>query len=245
MGVRIISVSETGSTNSALASMAGITHGTVLTAGAQTAGRGQRGNTWEAEPGKNLTFSMLLRPTSISASNQFELSQIVSLAIVSVLDDALGVRTAIKWPNDIYAGDGKICGILIENTLIGMRIERSIVGIGLNVNQNVFLSDAPNPVSMAGVAGHEFDTGMLLEKITDKILDTFDTYETEPEPAELGALYFSRLWRNHGFYPYRDAATGMQFEAEIAGVSPSGVLTLREEDGRLHEYRFKEVAAIL
>ena len=94
--------------------------GTVLAARMQTAGRGQRGASWEAEPGKNLTFSQLFRPDRLHAARQFELSMLVSLAIADTVDDLIahtGLSAKIKWPNDIYVGDRKICGILIENKL--------------------------------------------------------------------------------------------------------------------------------
>ncbi|MDE6431375.1 MAG: biotin--[acetyl-CoA-carboxylase] ligase, partial [Duncaniella sp.] len=116
----------------------------------QTAGRGQRGNSWESAPGKNITMSILLRPEGLHPSRQFVISRAVSLAITGVLRrymPASAVR--VKWPNDIYVDDRKICGILIENVISSASIRQSVVGIGINVNQRRFLSDAPNPVSMA------------------------------------------------------------------------------------------------
>ena len=113
----------------------------------QTAGKGQRGNSWESEDCKNITFSFVLYPTFIEARQQFILSQIISLSIKEELDEwAEGI--SIKWPNDIYWNEKKICGILIENDLLGHHIGRSISGIGVNINQEVFRSDAPNPVSL-------------------------------------------------------------------------------------------------
>ena len=160
------------STNSVLAGCADAPAGLVIATREQTAGRGQRGNTWEAQPGANLTFSLLLRPAAIPAARQFELSMIVSLAIVDTVDAVLEdagcpLRAEIKWPNDIYVADRKICGILIENTLTGRSIDRSIVGIGLNVNQTVFLSDAPNPASLCGFTGRAYMLEPLLERLSD------------------------------------------------------------------------------
>ncbi|MDE6653825.1 MAG: biotin--[acetyl-CoA-carboxylase] ligase, partial [Muribaculaceae bacterium] len=138
----IIYVDEADSTNNLLAAESHrLSHGTALMARRQTAGKGQRGNSWEAAPGKNLTFSLLLRPQSILASHQFELLQVVAISIVKVLRSQLDTdEIYIKWPNDIYYRDKKICGILIENSISGISIERSIVGIGINVNQDVFTS---------------------------------------------------------------------------------------------------------
>ncbi|MDE5982764.1 MAG: biotin--[acetyl-CoA-carboxylase] ligase, partial [Duncaniella sp.] len=134
----IITLPEAGSTNTELAAIAAESpHGTVVTTRCQTAGRGQRGNTWEAAPGRNITMSVLLKPETILAREQFAVSEAVSLAIVTVLRRHLPAEAhvAIKWPNDIYVNDLKICGILIENSLIGNRIGHSIAGIGININQ--------------------------------------------------------------------------------------------------------------
>ncbi|WP_301748249.1 biotin--[acetyl-CoA-carboxylase] ligase [uncultured Duncaniella sp.] len=148
--MEIIKIESTDSTSSHLAGIAeGCAHGTAVMARVQTAGRGQRGNSWEAEPGMNITLSLLLRPEGLEPARQFIISQAVSLAIVEMLDNFIGAdAVSIKWPNDIYVNDSKIAGILIENVISGSAISRSIVGVGLNVNQTEFLSDAPNPVSL-------------------------------------------------------------------------------------------------
>lgn len=239
-------VGETGSTNSLLASEAPhLAHGAVVAARIQTSGRGQRGNTWEAEPNRNLTFSMLLRPRTIMAATQFELSMLVSLGVCDALAAASGERFSVKWPNDIYHGDRKICGILIENSLDGRRIGRSIAGIGINVNQRVFVSDAPNPVSLANVTGREFDLDSLLTQVCDTVLSLFDSYEDQPDPAALVGRYRSMLWRGSGFHRWLDTATATVFEAEISDVAADGILTLRKCDGAVRRYAFKEVSAVL
>lgn len=121
---------------------------TVWAAEFQTAGRGQRGNSWESAVGENLTFSILLKPHKFLSTRQFELSEVVALGVVNYLASK-GIDAKIKWPNDIYVGDKKICGILIENVLSGDTLSVCIAGIGLNLNQRVFRSDAPNPTSVA------------------------------------------------------------------------------------------------
>lgn len=243
----IIYVDEADSTNTLLAADSDkFPHGTAIAARRQTAGKGQRGNSWEAAPGKNLTFSLLLRPQSILASHQFELLQVVAISIVKVLRSQLGTdEIYIKWPNDIYYRDKKICGILIENTLSGASIERSIVGIGINVNQDVFTSDAPNPVSMKQISGHDFDLNDLLESVVAQIVCDFDKYETSLSPTLLAAHYRYMMWRGEGYWPYIDTATGERFEGRIAAVAPTGHLTLCAPDGTLRTYAFKEVTAIL
>lgn len=246
MGADIFWVDEAASTNSLLASRCGdLAHGAVIAARRQTAGRGQRGNSWESEPGVNLTFSMLLRPTAITAVAQFELSMIVSLGVCDALKAASGLEFHVKWPNDIYVGDKKICGILIENSLEGRRIGRSIAGIGINVNQREFLSDAPNPVSLIGLTGKEFNLETLLSAVCSSILNRLAAYEAAPTPDRLVAEYRSRLWRGEGFHLWTDAETGLDFEAEIADVAVNGLLTLRDRQNKQHVYAFKEVVAVL
>ena len=149
-------LAETDSTNTYLQQLDADRHlpeGYIAYTDTQRAGRGQRGNSWESQPGKNLTFSLLLRPEHIPANQQFLLSQAVSLAATDVLN-RYASGFSIKWPNDIYWEDKKIAGILIENVLSGSTFARSIVGIGLNINQERFISDAPNPVSLFQITGH-------------------------------------------------------------------------------------------
>lgn len=243
----IIWVDQATSTSTLLAAQAdSLGHGSAIAAHTQTAGRGQRGNSWEAEPGKNLTFSLLLRPKSLPAARQFELSQVVAIAVASTLRDELASDDIkIKWPNDIYWRDKKICGMLIEHALTGPAIDRSIAGIGINVNQAAFRSDAPNPISMLSISGREWDLQPLLQRFVDQIIADFDAYEAAPYPAALAEKYKSMLWRAEGCHPYRDNLTGETIQARIASVAPTGHLTLALPDGQERSYAFKEVAAIL
>lgn len=239
-------VDSAASTNSLLASeAAGLGHGAVVAARSQTAGRGQRGNSWESEPGANLTFSMLLKPSAIEAASQFELSMIVALAVCDSLADASGREFNVKWPNDIYCGDNKICGILIENSLEGRRIARSIAGIGINVNQRRFYSDAPNPVSLVGLTGRTYELEPLLDDVCSRILTRLSDYEAAPDPDALVAEYRSRLWRGTGFHRWFDALAGETVEACIDHVDVTGLLTLACRDGSRRTFAFKEVAAVL
>lgn len=241
-------VEEATSTNSVIAAAADrLEHGTAVAAHKQTAGRGQRGNSWESEPGKNLTFSLLLKPKSLPAARQFEISQIVSIAVAQVLRDELDTDDVkIKWPNDIYYKDKKIVGILIENSLTGATIDRSIAGIGINVNQAAFRSDAPNPISMLAISGRERELSPLLARFVAKIVGDFDAYEAAPDPKVLAARYRSMMWRGEGYWPYRDNLTGETIQACIADVAPTGHLTLAPEPpASPRTYAFKEVAAIL
>jgi BirA family biotin operon repressor/biotin-[acetyl-CoA-carboxylase] ligase len=197
---------------------------TVVTADFQSAGRGQRGNSWESEPGKNLLMSMLYYPeVTIRPQEQFRISKAVAVATVEVLEDMLASvphpEVCIKWPNDIYIGNGKVAGVLIENTIAdGGRIAMSIIGIGLNVNQLEFRSDAPNPVSLIQYLGMETDLDELTRTLRNRIGERLLEAEREgeavngerPEGVELEGdlgesldeLYKSHLWRRDGFYPY-------------------------------------------
>ena len=231
------------STSTLLAGLSDADHGSIVVTDCQTAGRGQRGNSWEAEPGSNLTFSMLLKPTGIDASRQFELSMLVALAVADIVEEELDSveghpEVAVKWPNDIYVGNNKISGILIENTLCGFTIERSIAGIGLNVNQLRFISNAPNPVSLISYTGRTTALEPLLERLATKILKYVDNYDGNSEP--LLERYHSRLWRRDGEHTFA-LPDGTQFNASITGVASDGFLTLSNE----HSYAFKEVAFVL
>lgn len=238
--------------------MAGIAataeHGTVVYTDRQTAGRGQRGNSWESEPFKNVTMSILLRPENVAPNQQFWLSEISALAVERVLSKYIG-NVSIKWPNDVYYKDFKICGMLIEHSLSGGKINYTIPGIGINVNQRVFLSDAPNPISLANVLGHEVPTSEILDGLVDEILTMCDQL---PEKAtEIHREFLSKLYRRDGFHEYqstiRSASTdglsvleeGEHFQARIVNVHPDGMLALMTTEGHIHTFAFKEVAFIL
>ena len=245
--INIISLRCARSTNSVLAEMAPESpHGTVVATYEQTAGRGQRGNSWEAAPGENITMSMLLRPSHIRPSRQFVISQAVSVAIVDFLRRYLpGETVSVKWPNDIYVGDRKICGILIENTLAGSRLEYSIVGIGLNVNQERFLSDAPNPCSITNFTGEKYPVDSLLEELSGMILDRMAEVDTETADDTVPELYRSMMWRGSGYYPYHDNLLDEEIEGAIHSIAPTGHITIALPSGELRTYAFKEITAII
>ena len=237
----IIRLKECRSTNSSLAEIARESpDGTVLVTDSQTAGRGQRGNSWEAEPGKNLTFSLLIKPEAIAAHDQFYISEAVALGIRDALMNHLpSQEVTVKWPNDIYAGDRKICGILIENSLSGNTIGHSIAGIGINVNQQEFKSDAPNPVSTVMLTGKHLPLDRLLHEVVNAI------YLRLSQPvAARHADYMDSLWRRLGG-TYRDMSTGEEFHAVITGVASTGHLSLLDTFCNHRLYAFKEVQAIL
>ena len=206
----------------------------VVVADYQTAGRGQGTNRWESERGKNLLFSMLIHPEDIPINRQFHISMAVSLAICEALGKHIG-ELSIKWPNDIYWQNGKIGGILIENTLQGAIIKDCIIGVGLNVNQRAFHSDAPNPVSLWQISESETNR----EELLADILRAFD----ELLGKDLKSSYMSMLYRRRGFHPYADGEGA--FMAEIADVEDDGHLLLRDDNGQRRRYAFKEVSFVL
>ncbi len=240
-------VERCASTNALMhARAAGAPAGLVLVAREQTAGRGQRGNTWEAEPGMNLTFSILLRPSNIPAARQFELSMLVALAVADTIEIQLAgcasaAQVRVKWPNDIYVGNSKVCGMLLENSLSGSSIVHSIAGVGLNVNQTRFVSDAPNPVSLAMLTGRHYELEPLMTALAARICAAVDAYPGTSGPAaDLLAQYSRRLWHGNGNYRFREPG-GDVFTARITGVGADGLLSL--SNGR--SYAFKEIEQLL
>ena len=218
---------------------------TTVCADYQTSGKGQRGNSWEAEPEKNLLFSFLVRPTFVDAKDQFVISQIVSLACKDELASHAPDLT-IKWPNDLYYRDRKIGGILIEHELMGSHISRTICGIGLNINQTEFVSDAPNPVSLTQITGTTHDRDALLVGIVHRFAADYERLradQTGTVRQGIATRYARSLYRRRGFHPYRDARG--QFNARLLRVEDDGRLILEDDNGRLRSYLFKEVQIVL
>ena len=233
MEFKIIHIDETDSTNRWLKENG---EGTmVAVADYQTAGKGCGTNSWESERGKNLTFSMLIHPTDIPASQQFRITEVVSVALCEVLEQYIG-DVSIKWPNDIYMGDKKICGVLIENRLQGNVIVDSIIGIGLNVNQTEFVSDAPNPVSLRQLLGREIDREALLH-------DFLETLETVSSSETTYSAYRNKLFRMGKQAVFSDE-TG-RFEGTIQDVETDGRLLIKDLSGQARRYAFKEVQFVI
>lgn len=214
--------------------------GTVIQTTEQASGKGYGDNRWESEPGKNLTFSLLIKPQAITPSSQFIITQIISLSVQEILSGIIKEKTCfIKWPNDIYVNDNKIAGILIQNFIIGNNIDCSIIGVGLNVNQQEFLSDAPNPTSIKLETGNQHS----LEKILNDILTRFNQYARQlPSPSFINLLnnnYLKHLYHRGVPHTYRDSEG--TFTAVITGISEYGQLLLKKDDGTIKAYGFKEV----
>ena len=210
----------------------------------QTAGRGQMGNSWESEPDRNISFSMLLRPLFLPIREQFVISEIACLAIAEALDCFGLSDISIKWPNDIYCGDDKICGMLIENSLAGSRFSQCVVGIGSNVNQTQWIGNAPNPTSMLLKLDREIDPIAVMDNVIEVIIGYFEQLK-EGKKAVIPVLYLNRLYRREGFFSYQDAENGKSFMARIKTIEPSGHLQLEDPEGSTYRYMFKEVKFVL
>ncbi|MDF9829973.1 biotin--[acetyl-CoA-carboxylase] ligase [Parabacteroides sp. PF5-6] len=239
----IIHLEEVVSTNLSLRERLNgrsLPEGSVLWADRQTAGRGQMGNSWESEAGANLTFSTVLYPDVLPANRQFLIAQITALSVKETLDTYTDQIT-IKWPNDIYWRDRKICGMLIENDLAGPVIYCSIQGVGLNLNQKRFHSDAPNPVSLTQITGQSYDR----EEILHQFLTRFYAYYLfllQEKEEEIRSRYHAALYRRDGFHLYEDIDGS--FEATLETIEPTGHLVLRLRDNSLRRYAFKEVGFV-
>lgn len=234
MNFKIVHIDETDSTNRWMKENG--EDEMVVVADYQTAGRGCGQNSWESERGKNLLMSVLVHPKRVSARTQFIITQMVSVALCNTLEPLIDKPVEIKWPNDIYVGDKKICGVLIENRLEGRRIRDCVIGIGLNVNQTEFLSDAPNPVSIKQLTGHDTDRDELLASFLNKLQHAADNKRIHLD-------YMHRLYRQKGLHPFM--ANGNRFMATIVGVNDEGRLMLQDEQGVPRLFAFKEVTFII
>ncbi len=247
--VRCHILNDVGSTNTYLLGLKGGDPDysyELATADFQSAGRGQRGNTWESEQGKNLLFSILAHPSYIEVKNQFSVSQAISMAVLNSVANIAGPEYArdfsVKWPNDIYWKNKKIAGILIENVLQGSCLLDSVIGVGLNVNQKEFFSNAPNPISLYNITGREIYRENLLEKIIDEFIEQMDCLKNG-DHEKVDREYHRHLFRSDGFYSYRDSKG--EFSARIDHVRSDGHLVLVDNDGQSRHYEFKEVSIIL
>lgn len=187
-----------------------------------------------------MLYSLLVHPQKLPVKSQFFLSMAGALSIKAVLDEYADGIT-LKWPNDIYWKDSKLSGTLIELSIHAQVIQRCVYGVGLNVNQTVFESDAPNPVSLAQIVGHELDRDKLLHQL----IKAFEQYYNRLEEGafdEISNQYHAALYRWEGVHPYRDREGC--FQASIVTVEPDGRLVLKDTDGCMRGYYLKEVEFI-
>jgi BirA family biotin operon repressor/biotin-[acetyl-CoA-carboxylase] ligase len=228
-GKNLVFVPECPSTNTLaleLSQQSPVIEGTVVITDEQTAGKGQRGNTWEAEPFQNLTFSLILKPGFLAVNKQFYLNVMICLALRDYLKERTPATVYIKWPNDVLVHEKKISGILIENQLQGTLISNSIVGIGFNINQKQFKSPAATSLSL--VAGKDFDRGEELSAMLGLIEGRYlQLRQGEYQP--MMDQYLAALYRRHQKHVF--SANGVIFEGEIEDLDEWGKLRIKTPEG--------------
>lgn len=214
----------------------------------QSAGRGQAGNSWESAPGKNLLCSILLDHHRVKDKNPFYLNVLISVAVQRLLGDSF----TIKWPNDIYWHDKKVAGLLVETALQGGEIKYAIAGIGLNVNQTEWFSDAPNPISLQQITGKQYDLDTLMQQLMEQVDETLC--------EDVWQYYKSHLYRREGFWPFverevntaptmnvqrDDVQCTKAFMARIEDILPTGEIVLRDQQNQERIYHFKQIRYVV
>lgn len=239
MEEKIIRLKEIDSTNRFLRELKDEQEDEMVVAVAdfQTAGKGQGPHTWESEAGKNLLFSIKVHPRWVPVRQQFLLSMAGAIAIKEALETYVDGIT-LKWPNDVYWNDKKISGTLIETSIDSKGIKTCIFGIGINVNQEAFHSDAPNPVSLRQILGHEVDKDELLQKVIEGFRRYYELLR-RADYMDVSGIYHLSLYRRKGFHRYEDADG--DFEGAFVEVEDDGHLILHDKQGVIRSYSFGEV----
>ena len=224
----------------------------VVWTGFQTAGRGQAGNGWESEREKNLLFSVLLRKPQVPVEKQFLISMLAAVALWDTVAETIGNKElTIKWPNDLYWGDKKLAGMLIENTLAGSEIAHSIIGIGLNINQEQWVGNAPNPISMRLITGQSYSP----EKVLTRYMMHLQAWLQRPQ-SEWREAYMQHLYRREGWWHFIEREVSLTptmnaeakdggFLARIEGITNAGEIILQTPNNEHKKYHFKEIRYIL
>lgn len=217
--------------------------GTIISTSFQENGKGQDDNFWESEFGKNLLVSVILKPVNLHPAKQFMLNKVISLAVANLVKENVEKRKVkVKWPNDIYVESKKIAGILINNTIKGDAFDHSIIGIGININQQKFFSDAPNPVSLGSFVNYELDLDKCLIQLCDA-LNYWYRKLVRKEYEDIDKSYIKSLYRFNEFHPYE--INGNTIISKITGISKYGKLQLETEEQKVYECDLKEVEFVL
>jgi len=218
----------------------------------QTAGRGQQGNTWDSQPGKNLLFSILVHPLEVPVERQFMLTQWVAVSLTQVLQPYAS-DVCIKWPNDIYVGDCKLGGVLIENELSQKTIANTVIGIGINVNQSTFRPDLLNPISLRKIVGQNVSKKALLDAFLQQLKQNRPLLS---DGAQLKSKYMAHLYRKTGFHKYVEVLPSVAplnisrddtnaFLARTVDIDAFGRILLEDTSHRQKQYHFKEIKIVL
>ena len=247
VGQNLIELSEVNSTNTYAINLlreAQIPDGTLIFTQNQTAGRGQMGNQWQAETGKNLTFSLILHPTFLSAEKQFYLSKITSLAVLATLTEFLPTSLydiKIKWSNDTLVGKKKISGILIENILRGNTLQSSVIGVGININQKNFAGLENQATSLSLLLEKDFNVKEILSKFCEHF-EAFYLLLKQNNFQKITEQYLQKLHLFNEYGMYR--ANEKIFSAKIIDVEENGLLVLSTTENQILKFNFKEVQLV-
>jgi BirA family biotin operon repressor/biotin-[acetyl-CoA-carboxylase] ligase len=240
LGKPLLKLKSVDSTNNyavALLNQGTAGEGTVILADYQTQGKGHGDNKWSSHAGQNLLFSIILHPGFLLAERQFFLSMCISKGIVDFLV-SIDQPAQIKWPNDILINGKKVAGILIENTILGKNLHTSVIGIGLNINQQDFPSDLPNSTSLCLVANRKFNLDDCLSKLMLFLNSSLNILYSE-RYAIAKTDYLNHLWRLNEWAMYKDISG--PFEGRIVEVSDPGELMILHRGGEIKNYGFKEI----
>ncbi len=219
-----------------------VSNWTIVTAEYQTLGRGQMQTKWESEYGKNLIFSVLIKFDDLKVWNQFNLNCAISIGIFNALKEYKLPQLKIKWPNDIMSVNKKLGGILIENSLLNDKIYQSVVGIGLNINQDIYPDYLPKAVSMKQILKNDFDRDEILFQIVNSIKTQIDILN-RGEFKTLHQNYENILFKK-GKVQMFENKNHLKFIGQIIGVSKQGKLLVNLENESVMEYDFKEIKFI-
>ena len=238
MGKNLVFVPECPSTNTLalqISQQSPVKEGTLVITDHQTAGKGQQGNVWEAEPGKNLTFSLVLKPKFLAVNKQFFLNIVLCLALMDYLKEKTADVVYIKWPNDILVHGKKISGILVENQLQGDTIVNTVAGIGFNLNQGRFRS--PTAISLTNITGGEYipdaELSLMLGYVESRYLQLRGGHADA-----MMSEYLQNLYRRHQRHPF--ASNGIEFEGVIEGLDDAGRLAISTDAG-VRTFGVKEI----
>lgn len=240
MPFRYLHLEKVGSTNAYLQEMPEQERiSCVVYADEQSSGKGMGSNSWESQPGRNLTFSMGVNVSFLEAAHQFLLSQAVPLGLLDVLDGILPDGACVKWPNDIKVGNGKLAGILINSTIRGAMMGVSVIGIGLNVNQMQFQDWPTHPVSMKMILGRDVELETLLPQLVEAVDRRVQMLRTPEGVACVKEDYLERLYRYRVWADYE--VKGQKVRRYITGIDSFGRLETVDESGTQYIYDIKEL----
>jgi BirA family biotin operon repressor/biotin-[acetyl-CoA-carboxylase] ligase len=218
-----------------------LSEGTFILAHDQYAGKGYAKNTWESEPGKNITGTLVLKPHFLIPSKQFLLTKILSLALKKSISNIIDHKEIvyIKWPNDIYINNRKVAGILVENSILGNTIQNSICGMGINVNQLVFKSGAPNPVSLMMITQSEIKTNDVIASISQSLMQWYNLLKLGKTDI-INHTYHNSLYKLNISAGYKTETS--EFTGVIKGTDDYGRLLIENEDRIIQAFDFKDVS---